>query len=230
MPRGVSARWLSLGCVLAAAVAVGCFVQAWHRADTYRVPAVLPSTARLAPAPATPAASASPVPSLSASDMSQPRPADGAAQSDSPPVRVAVPVIGLAARVVPVGVASDGSIAVPRPAVAGWYRLGPAPGEVGPAVIVGHIDSRTGPAVFYRLNAVQAGDIIDITRADGTAASFTVEGITRVRKTRFPTAAVFAPTAVPTLRLVTCTGTFDRASGNYLDSLIVWAAAAPSSP
>jgi hypothetical protein len=141
----------------------------------------------------------------------------------APPTRVDIPAVALTAMVVPVGLAPDGSIAVPPPTVAGWYRLGPPPGAVGPAVLVGHVDSRAGPAVFYRLTAVRAGDVVVVIRADGSLARFTISRVTTIGKSRFPTAAVFAPTTQATLRLITCTGTFDPVSGHYLDSLIVWA-------
>jgi sortase (surface protein transpeptidase) len=90
-------------------------------------------------------------------------------------------------------------------------------------VLVGHVDSRAGPAVFYRLTAVQVGDVVVAIRDDGSLARFSISKVTTVGKSRFPTTAVFAPTTQATLRLITCTGTFDPVSGHYLDSLIVWA-------
>jgi hypothetical protein len=93
-------------------------------------------------------------------------------------------------------------------------------------VLVGHVDSREGPAVFYPLSKARPGEAILVAGADGSVARFTLTAVTRLPKTAFPTAAVFAPTPVPTLRLITCTGTFDTRSGHYLDSLILWATAA----
>jgi sortase (surface protein transpeptidase) len=98
---------------------------------------------------------------------------------------------------------------------------------VGPAVLVGHVDSRAGPAVFYRLTAVQVGDVVVVVHADGSLARFSISAVTAVRKSRFPTAAVFAPMTQATLRIITCAGTFDPATGHYQDSLIVWATATP---
>jgi sortase (surface protein transpeptidase) len=114
---------------------------------------------------------------------------------------------------------------MPPTAVAGWYRLGPAPGAIGPAVIVGHVDTYKGPAVFYRLTAVRAGDEVDIVRADGTRSRFVISAVTVVQKAVFPSAAVFGPTPTATLRLITCTGTFDLRSRHYVDSLIAWGVA-----
>jgi hypothetical protein len=138
-----------------------------------------------------------------------------------------VPAVGLSAVVVPVALTPDAAIAVPPPAVAGWYRLGPAPGAVGPAVLVGHVDSLAGPAVFYRLTAVHVGDLVVVVHADGARTSFSIFSVTQVPKSQFPTAAVFAPTNQAALRIITCTGEFDKASGQYRDSLIVWATATP---
>jgi sortase (surface protein transpeptidase) len=139
------------------------------------------------------------------------------------PVRIVMPVVGLTARVVSVARAADGSIEVPLTNSAGWYRLGPAPGAVGPAVLVGHVDWKVGPAVFYPLGSVRVGDVGSIIRADGTVAQFRVYAVTVARKSTFPDSAVFAPTGTPELRLVTCTGVFLEARHHYADSLIVWA-------
>jgi Sortase domain len=98
-----------------------------------------------------------------------------------------------------------------------------APGERGPAVIVGHGDSRDGPAVFYRLAELRAGDLVEVRRTDGTAIHFAVTDTFEAVKDAFPTEAVYGPTAGPTLRLVTCTGVFDRASRHYVSNLIVYA-------
>jgi sortase (surface protein transpeptidase) len=142
----------------------------------------------------------------------------------APPIRVEIPAVGLDAPVVAVGLNPGGSIDMPAPDLAGWYRYGPAPGAIGPAVLVGHVDMRSGPAVFYRLTAARTGDRITVVQADGDPVSFIVTAVTQMRKAAFPTAMVFAPTPQPTLRLVTCAGDFDPRSGHYLDSFIVWAA------
>jgi hypothetical protein len=142
------------------------------------------------------------------------------------PVRVEIPAIGVHARVIRLGLRYDRTLEVPSNfAETGWWSGGARPGERGPAVIVGHVDSTTGPAVFYRLPQLSRGDMIRIVRADGSAARFTVQSKQRVPKARFPTAKIYGRTRTPTLRLITCSGTFDRSSGHYLDNTIVFATA-----
>jgi sortase (surface protein transpeptidase) len=117
-----------------------------------------------------------------------------------------------------------GAIEIPNEwQVAGWYAEGVRPGQVGPAVIVGHVDSRQGPAVFYRLREMRRGDKIKITRRDGSVVTFVVDRLEQHAKTRFPTDDVYLPTLEPALRLVTCDGTFDRSTGHYRDNLVVFA-------
>jgi sortase (surface protein transpeptidase) len=140
------------------------------------------------------------------------------------PVRVTVPSIGVSSGLQPLGRSADGTIEVPGDwQRAGWYRRGPRPGQVGPAVILGHLDSTTGPAVFFRLIDLEAGDEIHVDRADGSVVTFVVERIERHAKTRFPTHDVYLPTLRPTLRLVTCGGAFDATSGHYRDNVVVFA-------
>jgi sortase (surface protein transpeptidase) len=118
----------------------------------------------------------------------------------------------------------DATIAVPdSPAVAGWYAEGPRPGQPGPAVILGHVDSTAGPGVFYHLFELRPGADVLVDRADGTIAGFRVDRITRVPKTSFPTELVYAPNLQPSLQLVTCGGTFDHRRRSYRDNVIVTA-------
>ena len=142
----------------------------------------------------------------------------------SPPVRVELPTIGVSSRLVRLGLNPDGTMEVPRDyGLAGWFTGGAMPGQDGPAVIAGHVDSRTGPAVFYRLGDLRPGDPVRVRRADGDWLAFEVTGTARYSKAAFPTDAVFGPVTGPVLRLVTCGGDFDRASGHYLDNLVVTA-------
>jgi sortase (surface protein transpeptidase) len=125
------------------------------------------------------------------------------------------------------GRAPDQSIEVPRqPSSAGWWAGGPRPGQVGPAVILGHVDSKTGPAVFFRLGELEAGDEVLVERADGTTARFLVTTLDRYHKAEFPSELVYYPTVEPELRLVTCGGPFDPSTGHYRDNLVVFAAQA----
>jgi sortase (surface protein transpeptidase) len=142
----------------------------------------------------------------------------------SPPVRVEIPSIGVSSRLVRLGLNADGTMQVPGDYdLAGWFSGGAMPGQDGPAVISGHVDSRTGPAVFYRLRDLGPGDTIRVRRAAGDWLAFEVTGTASYAKASFPTEAVFGPVTGPVLRLITCGGDFDRASGHYLDNVVVTA-------
>lgn len=140
------------------------------------------------------------------------------------PVRVRIPAIGVDSALVRLGRAPDLSIEVPADyQTAGWFAGGPRPGEPGPAVLLGHVDSKAGPGVFYGLVRLAAGADVLVDRADGSTVGFRVRSTLRVSKTAFPTDLVYAPTLEPALRLVTCGGSFDQAEGSYLDNVIVYA-------
>jgi len=142
------------------------------------------------------------------------------------PVRLRIPAIDVDTGLESLGLASDQSIEVPsEPSVAGWWERGPRPGQVGPAVILGHV-RWNAPAVFSRLTALQRGDEVLIDRADGTTARFVVTGQGTYRKAAFPSDLVYYPTLDPELRLVTCGGPYDRATGHYSENLVVFAAQA----
>jgi hypothetical protein len=142
----------------------------------------------------------------------------------SAPVRLEIPAIGVSSLLIRLGLNHDGTMEVPGDfQVAGWFTGGPQPGQLGPAVIAGHVDSRTGPAVFYRLRDLRAGNAVLVERADRTRLRFVVERAQSFPKAGFPTAAVFGPVPSAALRLVTCTGDFDRARGSYRDNLVVFA-------
>jgi hypothetical protein len=140
------------------------------------------------------------------------------------PVRIRIPAVGVTSSLQRLGRQRDGTIAVPRPAaVAGWYREGPRPGQPGPAVILGHVDSRTGPGVFFALADLSSGAMVHVDRADGSTVAFRVTRVDRVPKARFPTDLVYAPTLQPSLRLVTCGGSYDADRRSYRDNVIVYA-------
>jgi Sortase domain len=149
----------------------------------------------------------------------------GSSSSDpAPPRHIAIPAIGVSAKVIPLGLNRDGTIQTPKQwGVTGWYTHGPTPGEGGPAVVVGHIDSKSGPAVFYRLRALLPGDLIKIVRSDHTTVRFRVQRTERRPKSHFPSERVYGPTHEATLRLVTCGGSFNPSTGHYLDNTIVYA-------
>lgn len=138
------------------------------------------------------------------------------------PVRVRIPAIGVSSSLVRLGRAPDQSIEVPSDyQAAGWFVEGPRPGEPGPAVILGHVDSKAGPGVFFELRRLTPGAEVLVDRVDGSTVGFRVRSTLRVPKTAFPTDLVYAPTLEPALRLVTCGGGFDREKGSYLDNVIV---------
>lgn len=153
------------------------------------------------------------------------RPATLPPRRAAPPVRIEIAAIGVRAAVIRLGLNRDGTLEVPTDfGDAGWWTGGSRPGERGPAVIAGHLDSHTGPAVFFRLGELRAGDPITIVRSDGSRVRFLVQRAARYRKAAFPTARVYGDTRGPTLRLITCSGDFDRASGHYVDNTVVYAA------
>ena len=140
------------------------------------------------------------------------------------PVRLWIPAIAVSTPLVRLGRLPDGSLEVPRDwDKAGWYDQGPRPGQPGPAVILGHVDSKTGPAVFYQLRALRPGDIVRVGLADGRIVMFRVQRVRRYPKDQFPTEAVYLPTLSRELRLITCGGEFDYASGHYRDNIVVFA-------
>jgi sortase (surface protein transpeptidase) len=140
----------------------------------------------------------------------------------SPPVRVEIPAIGVSSTLVRLGLNPDGTMQVPGDyQVAGWFTGAPQPGQLGPAVIAGHVDSRTGPAVFYRLRDLRPGDQIRVVRADRRVVRFRVDSLASYPKQSLPGEEVFGATTAPVLRLITCAGTFDRAKRSYRENLVV---------
>jgi Sortase domain len=146
--------------------------------------------------------------------------------SPSVPTRISIPSLGVQAKIIKVGQAADGSIAAPAtdPAKAtGWYRLGPTPGELGTAVIVGHVDTHSQPAVFHRLPELRKGKLIEVNREDHRVVTFTVESVEVFPKTSFPADRVFDSTDRARLVLVTCGGAWVGGDIGYSDNVIVFA-------
>ena len=140
------------------------------------------------------------------------------------PVRLRIPALGVDTALQRLGRAADMTIEVPKDfQVAGWFAEGPRPGGPGPAVIIGHVDSASGPAVFGRLRELAPGAEVLVDRADGATVAFRVSGLQQVPKNEFPTAQVYGPTLEPALRLVTCGGSFDVARHSYRENVIVYA-------
>lgn len=187
--------------------------QVWRAESSPPAPASVVPMIPSATAPGTPSSPTSSTPAAPALDRSA-------------PVEISIESIRLRARVGQVGLAPDGTLQeqpFSEADEAAWYQWGPSPGEVGPAVIEGHVDTKSRVAVFYYLSGLHAGDRIVITRADGRAVTFSVDSLAAVPKSNFPTQLVYGQTNYPALRLITCGGTFDRRAGSYLDNVIVFA-------
>ena len=164
-----------------------------------------------------------PVPPRSADVVVNPTAPTGLDVSRSVPVFLRVPQINLAVSLSKLGLNADGTVEVPtdfhQP---GWFRLGSSPGELGAAVILGHVDSYRGPAVFYQLGDLRPGDRVSVTLADGVVTHFTVSSVAIYKKARFPARRVYGAGDVSTLQLVTCGGVFDHATGHYLSNIVVY--------
>ncbi|BFU46494.1 class F sortase [Krasilnikovia sp. MM14-A1004] len=144
----------------------------------------------------------------------------------SPPVRLTIPAINVRAPILEVGLAADGSVDVPpvqRHREAGWFRDGPTPGQFGPALIVGHADTRTGPSVFHDLDRMQPGQRIEVLRRDRRVAVFEVNSIEHFAKSRLPVDRVYGDYSRPQLRLVTCGGRWLGGTRGYSDNVVVFA-------
>jgi sortase (surface protein transpeptidase) len=197
-------RLAAWGACAAAAIAGGALVVTMR-------PYVPPSL------PAPPAAAAS-------SQKAGPAAPSARAVPRTVPTRVIIPAIGVNAAITPEGTGSSGALNMP-PLTAGnlaaWWDGGAAPGQDGPAVIAGHVDSaQAGPLVFWNLRLLKPGDTVKVEPAGVT---FTVTSVTQFTKSAFPTTKVYGPAPGPELRLITCGGTFDYATGHYLSNVIVYA-------
>jgi hypothetical protein len=176
--------------------------------------------------PTTSAAVVPPPPRSSAPSATAPK-VRGPILPRSLPVHLTVPAIGVDTSLKQIGLTPQGEIRTPpldRDSHAYWLTVSPTPGQLGPAVIIGHVDSAAyGPAVFFRLGDLRQRDTIAVTRADGTTAVFEVERVVSYLKKDFPTLQVYGNTDHAALRLITCGGDFDAAHHNYLSNIVVYA-------
>jgi sortase (surface protein transpeptidase) len=149
----------------------------------------------------------------------------------SVPVQLRIPAIGVSTSVGQLGLNRDNTVEVPTDfQQAGWFGLGPTPGETGSSVILGHVDSFQGPAVFFRLRTLKAGDDVQVTRADGSVAHFAVTSVATYPKEQFPAEQVYAPHGGSALHLVTCGGEFDRSARSYLSNIVAYTSLVSVSP
>jgi Sortase domain len=170
---------------------------------------------------------------LPAADRSTPQTdagRDGGHDPASPrvrPVAIEIPELNVDGPLGELSQADNGELLAPDdPGLAGWYAGGVVPGDVGPALIGGHVDSRRGPGVFFALRSLDPGAVVKVAMSDGRVVRFAVTRVREVPKAQFPTASVYAATPRPELRLVTCGGRFDRAARSYVDNVVVEAVVA----
>jgi sortase (surface protein transpeptidase) len=203
----LAAAVLAIGLGAIAATSVGLIST---RHDRYRLAAAAASTPPRVPVP-------------HGSWVASPPP-QSPARPVPPPVSLTIPAIGVHARLIHLRLSRSGALQAPRSTtVAGWYAGSPPPGATGSSVIGGHVDSHTGPGVFFRLRLLRQGDRIFVRQAGGRLAVFRVTSVHHYLKARFPTSRVYGPVPTPQLRLITCGGIFDPASGSYLSNIVVYA-------
>lgn len=218
---------------VAAAVLLTIAVRSQQHAPQPPASAAHPAVEQgLAPGPRTTPASPGTHSSRSASNPSVP--IVGPVLPRSLPVTLDIPSIGInEAHLVRYGLDQRGSIAIPPSRAhtpAGWYTGSPTPGQAGPSVIVGHVDSGSGPSIFFRLGQLRAGETVSVTLADHTVAIFEIDSVERFAKADFPTLRVYGNIDHAGLRLITCGGPYDVSIQHYTDNIVVYAHLVSSRP
>jgi hypothetical protein len=171
------------------------------------------------------------VPPTSLTTVPVPVPATVPVVARSTPVSLRVPAISLSTSLSTLGLNPDGTVQVPdNDTEPGWFRLGPTPGQIGSAVILGHVDSRQGPGVFFQLRTLLPGDQVQVSLTDGAVATFEVTSVATYTKTQFPAQQVYASHGASALQLVTCGGTFDNQTGHYLSNIVVYTSFLSATP
>jgi hypothetical protein len=200
-PRGSGTWWVAAGVL--SIIAAGCVT--WGLSE-HQHP--LPG-----PVSAPPTLSTVPVPTLAPVPV----------VAHSTPVSLRVPAISLSVPLSLLGLNSDGSVQVPTNDIApGWFDLGPSPGQIGSAVILGHVDTYQGPGVFFNLRTLLPGDQVQVSLADGAVTNFAVTSVVMYSKAQFPAQEVYQSHGSSALQLVTCGGTFDTQTGHYLSNIVVY--------
>lgn len=152
----------------------------------------------------------------------------------SVPVRLEIPQLQVSSDLLQLGLNPDQTVQVPplaKDSLAGWYKYSPTPGQLGPSVLLGHVDSAEyGPGIFFKLGALRPGSTLTVTRSDGTAAVFRVDRVVSYRKDQFPTLEVYGNTDSAQLRLITCGGKFDPSSHDYDSNIVAFATLVSSHP
>lgn len=189
---------------------------------------------RHAPQPGPAQVGAIPAPSSSVGNAS---PTAGPDLAQSTPVSISIPAIAVTSKLMQVGLNADGTIQVPPlndppfTNEAAWYKYSPTPGQPGPSIIEGHVDSASeGPSVFFRLGALKPGDLVNVTLADRQVAVFKITAVRQYPKSQFPTSTVYGFPNYPSLRLITCGGSFDEQSGSYNSNVVAFASLVSAHP
>jgi sortase (surface protein transpeptidase) len=205
--------WVAAGALLF--VAVGCLA-----VGLTGNPRRLAGPAAFRPAPPSTTATTTPVAPVTPVTLDR-----------SAPTTLNIPAIGVSVSVSALGLNADGTVQVPTDfQQPGWYRLGPSPGQLGSAVILGHVDSYRGPAVFFQLRSLKAGDPVDVTLADGATAHFVVSAVAMYPKVQFPAQQVYGSHGDSELQLVTCGGVFDSHTGSYLSNIVAYSTLVSTTP
>ena len=216
--RPVAALAVAAGLVVIAGATTGLLL------TRHSTPAMRPVAVGVGavPAPTGPIVGAFPAPTgpiVAVSQSAAPKPV-------AAPVSLTIPLIGVQTNLMTLGLGRDGELQVPplsMASVAGWYTGSPRPGSIGSAIIVGHVDTTKGPAVFDRLDTLTRGDKIYVKRTDGTLVEFRVTSVQQYPKDHFPTEAVYGPVPDAELRLITCGGAWDPATHHYVLNIVVYA-------
>jgi LPXTG-site transpeptidase (sortase) family protein len=216
--RPVAALAVAAGLVVIAGATTGLLL------TRHATPAMRPAAVGVGavPAPTGPIVGAFPSPTAPIVAVSQ----SAAPKPVAAPVSLTIPLIGVQTNLMTLGLGRGGTLQVPplsMASVAGWYTGSPRPGSIGSSIIVGHVDTTSGPAVFNRLDTLTRGDKIYVKRADGTLVEFQVTSVQTYSKDHFPTEAVYGPVPDPELRLITCGGAFDPATRHYVLNIVVYA-------
>jgi sortase (surface protein transpeptidase) len=180
-----------------------------------------------------PGASGKPTKSATTAKPAAKPAAKGPLLARSTPVRLEIPQLQVSSDVLQLGLNPDQTLQVPpltKDSRAGWYKYSPTPGQLGPSVLLGHVDSDHGPGIFFKLGALRPGAIVNLTRADDTTAVFRVDRVASYRKDKFPTLEVYGNTNSAQLRLITCGGEFDSGSHHYDSNIVAFATLVSSHP
>jgi len=199
-----------------------------------------PAQAGAIPAPSSSDGNASPAavkPRSSVSAATQGSGIQGPVLAQSTPVSISIPAIAVTSKLMQVGLNADGTIQVPPlndppfTNEAAWYKYSPTPGQPGPSIIEGHVDSASeGPSVFFRLGALKPGDLVNVILADRQVAVFKITAVRQYPKSQFPTSTVYGFTSYASLRLITCGGSFDEQSGSYTSNVVAFASLVSAHP